>query len=388
MHALVVIPCLNEERLIRQASQSLGFGTAVAARHVTLVIVDNGSTDGTADAVADIAARSRPNDVVLVHEPERGFVPARSRGALEAREVARRLGLDEEHVLLIQADADTVYSPGYVEALVEKSYQAGPGALIEGVSEAPEPPTGSDAYYALERSVDMTVEPTFGDMSQDVVVDDKVAAFRLSDYFRWGGHMREYGRDGDEILAETTRLFVRARLRNGFRVRAERAVAVTSQRRTLEDPALVFATAGYPRGAKWIASFHASPASRVDMATFGEAAKAQHLCKLSQFRAGHLIGMFGLLPNWFSSGNGRSSVNGAYATLLADAPSRELVAERPGQLLDWALGGLPNELTNRVKALKSARFRKASTFRKRIATLEGPQWAYCRPASPLGSERA
>ncbi len=246
-------------------------------------------------------------------------------------------------MLLVQADADTVYLPGYVEALRKTSLRAGPGALIEGLSEAPEPAERFGAYHALERLVDAAVEPAFGDMGEDVIVDDKVAAFQLSDYRRWGGHRREYGRDGDEILAETSRLFIRAKLRGGFRVRAEDAVAITSQRRTFEDSALAFATAGYPRGPRWKAAFRDREAARIDAAGFGLASNVALLRELSRIRAGHLLGMFGLLPAWFSAKAGLSTpedhgFEATYAALLVDAPSRERIGEQPGRLVDWALG--------------------------------------------------
>lgn len=348
VHAVVVIPCLNEEGSIRRAALSLGFGTTRAQSCATLVIVDNGSSDGTADVVAGIAAGSKPGTVLPVSEPERGFVPARSRGALEAREVARQLGLHETGVLLVQADADTVYGPGYVKALLAASSKAGPGALIEGVSEAPEPPRGSEAYYALERSLDAQVEPAFGDMTCDAVVDDKVAAFRLSDYLAWGGHRREYGRDGEEILAETTRLLIRARLQDGFRVRADDAVAVTSQRRTFEDPALAFATAGYPRGPGWRKALHAGR-PWLDMAAFGAQRDSAYLQELSRLRATHLLGMFRMIPGWFSSERGQPDPWMAAVGLYLSAPPRELAARAPGKLLDWALGGSPASLVRRPR---------------------------------------
>ena len=351
MHVVVVVPCLNEEGSVCEASRSLGFGAPQTPRNVTLVLVDNGSTDNTADEMANVAAACRPDSVVLVREPERGYVLARNRGAIEARRLARRLGLREEEVLLVQADADTKYSPGYVEALAEAALSAGSGALIEGVSEAPEPPDGCEAYYRLEREIDAATEPAFGDMAEDVVVDDKVAAFWLSDYFGWGGHRREYGHDGYEVLAETTRLCIRAKLRNGFRVRAERAVAVTSQRRTFQNPALAFATAGYPRDAGWVSGFRACRASGLGMASFSKAANAPLLRELSQMRTHHLLGMFSLLPTWFSalSGRpvaGRPGMDAVYTALLRDAPVRELVADQPGQLIQWALDRPTRDLSD------------------------------------------
>ncbi len=342
MHVIVVMPCLNEEGSVGDASRSLGFGAPRTLLDATLVLVDNGSTDGTLRVMAEVAAASRQGSVVVVRESERGHVPARSRGAAEARGMARRLGLDEGDVLLAQADADTEYSPGYLDALVKVALGAGPGALVEGLSEEPQHPVSCEAYFRLEREMDRAAEPAFGNMAEDVVVDDKVAAFRLSDYFAWGGHVREYDSDKDEILAETTRLCIRARLRGGFRVRADAAVAVTSQRRTLENPALAFATAGYPRGAKWTSSFRARRELAIGMASFGDPAVASAVRELSLMRAWHVLGLFGLLPAWFSALHGRTAVDrpeldAAYAALLAAAPTHELVSEQPGRLLEWAI---------------------------------------------------
>lgn len=335
MRAVVVVPCLDEEANVEGVGLSLGFGRRGGSSVATLVLVDNGSTDGTVQAMAELADCSEPGAVVVVHEPERGFVPARHRGALEARRLVQSLGLDEDKVVLAQADADTRYEPGYLEALLEASALAGRGALIDGVSEAPPPPEGWAEYRAFERAVDDAVEPAFGNMDQDVVVDDKIAAFRLSDYFEWGGHRREYGDDGEEILSETTRLFIAAKLRGGFRRRAWQAVATTSHRRLFQDPAMAFATAGFPRGLSWRRRAGLTPVGSpsTDIAA---------LKPLVPVRAAHLLGMFGLLPTWFSGRlgaplTGVADLDVAYAQCLNGAPTKNEAFVRPGALLDWAM---------------------------------------------------
>ena len=342
MHAVVVVPCLNEQSNVAAVGRSLGFGLPDGAGQASLVMVDNGSTDGTPRAMAEFADRSERGRVVVVSEPEQGFVPARHRGAVEARRLARIMGFDEDEVLLVQADADTRYGAGYVGTMLEASMQVGGGAVLEGVSEAPEPPARWSPYYDLERSVDPAVSAAFAAPEQDVVVDDKIAAFRLSDYFGWGGHRREYGLDGDEILAETTRLFIAAKLRGASRHRVGEAVAVTSQRRVFEDPAAAFATAGYPRGLSW--------KRRTALAKVGSPpTDLAPLVRLAPVRAAHLLGMFGFLPAWFAAlagtpASGDAALDAAYLEALQGAPDADLIAEKPGALLDWAMSRTSREV--------------------------------------------
>lgn len=79
----VVIPVYNRASLIGGALDSVG---AQSWRPLEVVVVDDGSTDGTADAVADWRATAAPDfGVRVIAQPNLGGNAARNRGAVEAR---------------------------------------------------------------------------------------------------------------------------------------------------------------------------------------------------------------------------------------------------------------------------------------------------------------
>jgi glycosyltransferase involved in cell wall biosynthesis len=76
-----IIPVHNRARLLREAVASV---LAQTYRPIEIVIVDDGSTDDTA-AVADELARSSPETIVVIHQPNGGPGAARQRGLERAR---------------------------------------------------------------------------------------------------------------------------------------------------------------------------------------------------------------------------------------------------------------------------------------------------------------
>ena len=76
-----IIPVHNRARLLREAVASV---LAQTYRPIEIVIVDDGSTDDTA-AVADELARSSPETIVVIHQPNAGPGAARQRGLERAR---------------------------------------------------------------------------------------------------------------------------------------------------------------------------------------------------------------------------------------------------------------------------------------------------------------
>jgi hypothetical protein len=247
----VVMPCLNEVSYLRSTCESLGFGTGSTPPVLcSLVLVDNGSTDGTLDVCHQLRDEVGPS-ITIAQEPIRGHVPARHRGNLVAAQLAKSAGVPDTAALIIQVDADTQYSPGYVDSIRE-SFQSSPNAGIMGQAATRFPPELLARYPGLFmaiQEVDDSVEDRFGLPVCDVVVDDKACCYMLYDYFRWSGHRREYFDDGSEILAETTRLMIAARS-TGTKLRnIDNASAVHSQRRLFESPVQMLSTAGFPYSA-------------------------------------------------------------------------------------------------------------------------------------------
>ena len=92
-----VIPAFNEERLIPLAIQSIRAEMAGRPNDYEILVVDNASTDRTAEVAAERGAR-------VVQELKRGIVPARQAGYLHAK-----------YDLLANIDADNAVPAGWLD---------------------------------------------------------------------------------------------------------------------------------------------------------------------------------------------------------------------------------------------------------------------------------
>jgi len=318
MHAYIVMPCLNEERELVATCATLGFGLGTAAEEPDgmLVLVDNGSTDRTPELMRHIQQTSPSGAVALTHEPERGYVPPRRRGINLVAELSLEEGLVAEDVLILQADADTQYQPDYVAEMRAAGEAAGPQMLLEGRAETPPKfPLEYPAYQALCEQVSVSVRALCVAEADDVIVDDKICAFRLADYLVWGGHVREYDPRGEEIHAETSRLFLRAKSDGARKIIVEAAAARPSRRKLYESPGLYFATTGFPHGTEWVARWRRAYA-RID--SF-EALHQSHplVCEAIILRQCHDLILFGVLPLWVGHALGTLSATSAIGARLA-----------------------------------------------------------------------
>ena len=148
----------------------------------------------------------------MVWEPEKGYVPARQRGTITAQKIARERGIARTNTLILQVDADTNYSENYVDEIANASAEMKAAILFKArTGYPPHFLTAHSEYVSLCNEVDAEFEHLLADHPADVIIDDKACAYRLSDYLAWGGHMQEFDELGDEILSETTRLFLRAK---------------------------------------------------------------------------------------------------------------------------------------------------------------------------------
>lgn len=328
MHAAVVIPCLDEQATLAATCASLGFGAhphSTPPRDTLLVLVDNGSTDRTPEVMAMIQNQARGR-VLLAHEAERGYVPPRDRGVRVVHTHFEDQGLAPNDVLVIQADADTDYAPGYVEELVGAASASGSNTLLEGIARPP--PAFRQlhpGYHRLAEQADLVVEPLLVDEADEIVVDDQVAAYRLGDYLAWGGHRREYDAAGDEIHAETSRLYLRARMTGARRVRVTEAEGFPSRRKVESDPIRYFATSGFPREARWIKRWRAPLPPAEAFAAFERPDTVAGLSETIFQRQAHTLLLFGFIP--------------AYVCWLHGRPERRSVLDSP-------LGALVSAVSN------------------------------------------
>src|SRR5262245_8225243 len=81
--ATVVIPCFNHGRFVSDAVRSC---LAQVDADVRIVIVDDGSNDGSTPEACDRCVDLSPPRVAVVHQKNRGLSAARNRGASEARQ--------------------------------------------------------------------------------------------------------------------------------------------------------------------------------------------------------------------------------------------------------------------------------------------------------------
>src|SRR5919198_2891114 len=87
----IVLPCLDEERAVGQVVDDAWQGVESIGGEGEVIVVDNGSTDRSAEIAEEHGAR-------VVHEPRRGYGSAYLRGLAEA-----------QGEIVVMADADGTY---------------------------------------------------------------------------------------------------------------------------------------------------------------------------------------------------------------------------------------------------------------------------------------
>ena len=298
--AIVVIPCFNEEQNLFDTCASLGFGIGnhLTPESVFLILINNNSTDSTAEIAEKIKLNSAGDTVILVSEKEQGFVPARHRGNQVANELAESYNWNINEVLILQADADTIYSPNYIREMRSKAKTAGENVFIEARSEFPHSfKLQYKSYIDLCDGIDGKFMKLFSSkFNDDIIVDDKVIGYRLADYFNWGGHIREYNKSGEEIYAETTRLYIRAKAKGAGRVLVDEACAFHSVRKILRNPALHLATAGFPREASWNRQWEVRHPDNIDLSILPSHINNPTVKEAIKIREKHLVALFCVLP--------------------------------------------------------------------------------------------
>lgn len=127
MKLVFVVPALNERENLPKLADRLGAAIAACARPSSVVLVDDGSTDGTGDAAREILG---PLGLTVVTHPRNLGVAAAFRNGFA--EALRQCGDDD---LVVTLEADNTSDIGALPKLVD---EAGRGAdLVLGSCYAP-----------------------------------------------------------------------------------------------------------------------------------------------------------------------------------------------------------------------------------------------------------
>lgn len=308
-HVFVVIPFFNEAETLLGTCRSLGFATDRPIGGATsLILVNNNSSDGSDHIATQLKERFKNQPIYVFSQHVQGIVSTRIAGNRYVREICSEMKIPEPLTLIIQADADTIYSPNYINAMRAEADHKGPNTLIEAETRYPETFNfeNSDFLKACLK-IDQNCEKYFSNSHNDLIVDDKAVGYRLEDYYKWGGHQVVFNHSGDELLAETTRLFMKAKTIGATRVKTTSAFTFHSVRKIRSEPTLIFATAGYPREASWVREFYKKNGTSL----FDPDSKNS----IADLRSLHLLGLFTILPSHFLKASGLQTEKNPVVTL-------------------------------------------------------------------------
>ncbi|MFD3586452.1 glycosyltransferase [Streptomyces sp. NPDC058683] len=197
----VLVPAYNEAKCIENTVRSL-----TASEHpIEILVVDDGSTDGTAQIVADLDLP----DVRVIRQVNAGKPAALNRGLAHAR-----------HDIVVMMDGDTVFEPATVRELVQPFGDPRVGA-VAGNAKVGNRDSLIGAWQHIEYVMGFNLDRRMYDVLRCMpTIPGAVGAFRRTALERVGGM-------SDDTLAEDTDITM-AMHRDGWRVvYAERARAWT-----------------------------------------------------------------------------------------------------------------------------------------------------------------
>jgi cellulose synthase/poly-beta-1,6-N-acetylglucosamine synthase-like glycosyltransferase/peptidoglycan/xylan/chitin deacetylase (PgdA/CDA1 family) len=197
----VIVPAYNEKECIAHTITSLA-----ASRHpIEIIVVDDGSTDGT----ADIAEAMKLPSVRVIRQRNAGKPAALNRGVANAR-----------HDLIVMMDGDTVFEPGTVGELVRPFADTRVGA-VAGNAKVGNRNSVIGAWQHIEYVMGFNLDRRMYDLLRCMpTIPGAIGAFRRTALVDAGGM-------SEDTLAEDTDITI-ALHRAGWRiVYAEHARAWT-----------------------------------------------------------------------------------------------------------------------------------------------------------------
>ncbi|MFI8188598.1 bifunctional polysaccharide deacetylase/glycosyltransferase family 2 protein [Streptomyces sp. NPDC085946] len=189
----VVVPAYNERLCIAKTLRSL----AASDHPVEIVVVDDGSDDGTADIAQSLAAET---GAIVLRRPNGGKPAALNAGILRA-----------SHDLVVLLDADTVFAPTTVGRLVQPFADPRVGA-VAGNAKVGNRGTVLGAWQHIEYVMGFNLDRRMYDLLSCLpTVPGAVGAFRVP-------ALRDAGMMSGDTLAEDTDITM-ALHRAGWEVR-------------------------------------------------------------------------------------------------------------------------------------------------------------------------
>ncbi|KHL03423.1 bifunctional polysaccharide deacetylase/glycosyltransferase family 2 protein [Sinomonas humi] len=187
----VIVPAYNEAAGIEAAVRSI----AASNHQVEIIVVDDGSSDGTADLVEALALPG-----VVVIRKENGGKPSALNAGLCAA----------SHQLIVMVDGDTVFEPDTVRKLIQPFADPRIGA-VSGNTKVANRDGILGAWQHIEYVVGFNLDRRLFDVAECMpTVPGAIGAFRRDALERVGGV-------SDDTLAEDTDLTM-ALCRDGWRV--------------------------------------------------------------------------------------------------------------------------------------------------------------------------
>jgi cellulose synthase/poly-beta-1,6-N-acetylglucosamine synthase-like glycosyltransferase/peptidoglycan/xylan/chitin deacetylase (PgdA/CDA1 family) len=210
----VIVPAYNEKENIAATIRSL-----VASRHpVEVIVVDDGSDDGT----ADIAATLQLPNVRVLRQANGGKPAALNNGIAHAR-----------HDLIVMIDGDTVFEPETIPRLVQPFGNPRVGAVSGNAKVAANGRNGKRKLIAAWQHIEYVIGFNIDRRVYDVLrcmptIPGAIGAFRRKVLLEVGGV-------SDETLAEDTDLTIAIGRAGWWVVYEETALAWTEAPATLQQ---------------------------------------------------------------------------------------------------------------------------------------------------------
>lgn len=202
----VILCTLNRAAILAETLASLRLMLASSRHQAEILLVDNGSTDATAQVLHDFAA-AEPHARVLL-EPRCGLSHARNRGLTQA-----------QAPLIAFVDDDVDFASGWLDAVVE-SFHHHPEADVLGGRTDPRFPCAEPAWF-YDRLVTYYGCSRLGEHSRWMAAHEYPygvnMAFRRQILVDAGGFAAELGRHGTKLLSNDEAELCRRIKRQGRR---------------------------------------------------------------------------------------------------------------------------------------------------------------------------